>query len=100
MLQPAGTGPQRGQGLGLVVTAATGADTRASFAGYGSEISMAAYGTLTDGDKPHGIIGAYPAGTTVRESGGKDRKPCKCRATIGGDSRYAFLPAPRWPRPR
>jgi serine protease len=91
MLQPAGTGPQLGRGLGLVVTAATAAGARASFAGFGSGVSMAAYGTLTDGDKPHGIIGAYPAGTTVRETGGKDRKPCKCRATIGGDSRYAFL---------
>ncbi len=52
MLQPAGTGAQLGHGLGLVVTAATGADARASFAGYGSEVSMAAYGTLTDGDQP------------------------------------------------
>jgi subtilisin family serine protease len=91
MLQPAGTGPQLRHGLGLVVTAATGADARAGFAGYGSEVSMAAYGTMTDGAKPHGIIGAYPAGTTVRETGGKDRKPCRCRVTIDGDSRYAFL---------
>jgi serine protease len=91
LLQPAGTGPQLAKGLGLVVTAANGADGRASFAGRGSEVSMAAYGTLTDGSRPHGIVGAYPAGTTVRETGGKGRKACSCRATIGGDSRYAFL---------
>jgi serine protease len=91
LLQPPGTGPRLKRGLGLVVTAATGADARADFAGHGSEISMAAYGTLTDGARPHGIVGAYPAGTTSRETGGKARKPCKCRVTIGGDSRYAFL---------
>jgi subtilisin family serine protease len=91
LLQPAGSGSQLGRGLGLVVTAANGSDARASFAGYGSEVSMAAYGTLTDGSRPHGIIGAYPAGITARETGGKGRKPCKCRATIASDSRYAFL---------
>jgi subtilisin family serine protease len=91
LLQPAGSGRRLGQGLGLVVTAANGADARASFAGYGSGVSMAAYGTLTDGSRPHGIIGAYPAATTARETGGEGRKPCRCRATIDGDSRYAFL---------
>jgi serine protease len=91
LLQPAGTGPKLDQGLGLVVTAATAAGKRASFAGHGSEISLAAYGLLLDGEHARGIIGAYPAGKTARETGGPNHRPCRCRATIAGDSRYAFL---------
>lgn len=91
ILQPAGTGSRLDKGLGLVVTAATAADRRAGFAGFGSEVSLAAYGTLTDGERPHGLVGAYPAGMTVRESGGKGHKPCRCRVSVGGDPRYAFL---------
>jgi subtilisin family serine protease len=91
LIQPPGTGPSLDQGIGLVVTAATAAGTRATFAGRGSEISLAAYGVLTEGTHGRGIIGAYPAGVTARETGSGQRRPCRCRATIAGDSRYAFL---------
>jgi serine protease len=92
LLQPAGTGPQLGSGLGLVVTAATGADRRASFAGYGTGISLAAYGALTASSTGvHGLLGLYPAAVTPRERGGPRSRPCHCRATLGGDDRYAFL---------
>jgi serine protease len=91
LLQPSGTGPHIRQGLGLVVTAAKLGGTRASFAGYGSEVSLAAYGTVTDRSPAHGIVGAYPAARTQRERGGKGRRACHCRVTIAGDDRYAFL---------
>jgi serine protease len=92
LLQPAGTGPQLGSGLGLVVTAATANDRRASFAGYGTGISLAAYGALSASRSGvHGLIGLYPAALTPRERAGPRRRPCGCRATIAGDDRYAFL---------
>ncbi len=46
VLQPAGTGPTLSSGIGLDVTAAAYNGARASFAGSGSEISLAAYGAL------------------------------------------------------
>jgi len=95
VLQPAGTGPDMAQGKGLSVTAATFADQRASFAGNGSEISIAAYGAFSDtqGQGPPGIFGAFPAGSTQLESGSliPFEPPCGCRTTFQGDSRYAYL---------
>ena len=44
LLQPTGTGPDLAAGKGLSVTAADASDARASFAGQGSQISLAAYG--------------------------------------------------------
>src|SRR4051794_18807086 len=45
LLQPAGTGARLGSGKGLSVTAANALDQRAPFAGRGTEISLAAYGS-------------------------------------------------------
>ncbi|QEC49977.1 S8 family serine peptidase [Baekduia soli] len=93
VLQPTGTGPDITQNLGLSVTAATAADARASFAGRGGQISMAAYGTY-GGSGPNGLLGAFPAQTTALERGGptSDQPPCHCRTTFDGDPRYAYLP--------
>ena len=95
MLQPAGTGG--GPGLGIDVTAAEYSGARAGFAGYGSEISMAAFGAfepeatgvLGIGAQQAGIFGAFPADTTQLES--SLLAPCGCRTTFNGDDRYAYL---------
>jgi hypothetical protein len=94
VLQPAGTGPVLSQGLGLDVTAADFSGGRASFAGSGSEISLAAYaafnpdaGLLAFGVPP-GILGAFPANTTDLES---TFPPCGCRANVQGNPDYAYL---------
>jgi serine protease len=89
LLQPSGTGPHIDAGIGLSVTAATYAGERASFAGFGSQISIAAYGTAGQlGSAPPGIIGAFPAAPTRFEQGSR---PCGCRTSIGGDPRYGYL---------
>lgn len=88
VLQPTGTAANLASGRGLSVTAATAAGTRASFAGYGSQISLAAYGSYGADGGPAGLLGAFPMGETEQESG--DR-PCRCRTSIDGDSRYAYL---------
>jgi hypothetical protein len=97
VLQPAGTGPSLSQGLGLDVTAADYSAHRASFAGSGSEISLAAFGAFqpeagggllglgASGPVP-GIFGAYPAGPTDLEA-----QFCGCRTTFTGSSSYAYL---------
>jgi serine protease len=97
VLQPAGTGGQAGQGLGIDVTAAEFSGARAGFAGYGSEISMAAYGAFQPeasgvlglGGQQAGIFGAFPGNPTDLES--SLLSPCNCRTTFAGDSRYAYL---------
>jgi subtilisin family serine protease len=95
VLQPNGTGADLAQGRGLTVTAANFADQRASFAGYGSEISIAAYGTFADSGGPPGIFGAFPHGLTSLESGSllppPPQPPCNCRTTFQGDNGYAYL---------
>ena len=94
VLQPAGTGPTLGSGKGLSVTAADFDDKRAGFAGSGSEISLAAYGTFRYGSLPPsgppGLLGAFPATPppTASETG---FPPCGCRTTFQGDNRYAYL---------
>jgi subtilisin family serine protease len=96
VLQPSGTGQDIAKGLGLDVTAAQFDGHRASFAGFGSEISMAAYGALKPGSgailaglgPPPGIFGAFPSNTTDLESGSP---PCSCRTTFQGDNRYAYV---------
>ncbi|HEY2769757.1 MAG TPA: S8 family serine peptidase, partial [Solirubrobacteraceae bacterium] len=95
VLQPAGSGPTITSGIGLDVTAAQFGGARASFAGYGSEISVAAYGAL-DPDQtgpfgfgpPPGLLGAFPASHTSLED---LPEPCGCRTTFDGSSRYAYL---------
>jgi subtilisin family serine protease len=95
-LQPAGTGPNLTQGLGLDVTAADFSSRRASFAGFGSEISLAAYGAFEPdaggllglGGPVPGIFGAFPAGPTDLEA---VPDLCGCRTTFQGSDRYAYL---------
>jgi subtilisin family serine protease len=93
VLQPNGTGADITQGRGLTVTAANFSDNRASFAGYGSEVSIAAYGSFADNSGPAGIFGAFPQGLTSLETGSllPPQPPCGCRTTFQGDSRYAYL---------
>jgi serine protease len=96
VVQPAGTGPTLSAGIGLDVTAAAYNGARASFAGYGSEISIAAFGALNPdagglvglSAPPPGILGAFPANSTDLE---QLPNPCFCRTTFDGDSRYAYL---------
>lgn len=92
VLQPTGTGPTLGSGKGLSVTAADFDDRRASFAGLGTQISIAAYGAFRYGQGaagPPGLLGAFPAATTEIESASP---PCtNCRTTFQGDTRYAYL---------
>lgn len=88
-LQPTGTGPKLGSGFGLSVTAADFDDRRAPFAGFGTQISMAAYGTFryrpAVASGPPGLLGAFPAAPSEIES------ECKCRTTFQGDHRFAYL---------
>lgn len=94
LLQPSGTGSDITAGRGLTVTAANFAGGRASFAGRGSQISLAAPGSFGDRTGPAGIFGAFPGNATELESGGGLLFPtpgCRCRATFNGDARYAYL---------
>ena len=97
LLQPTGTGPNLAVGKGLSVTAADAADARASFAGQGSQISLAAYGSYDAGSGaagPPGIFGAFTAGPNELETGSvglPPRPPCGCRTTFAGDTRYAYV---------
>jgi subtilisin family serine protease len=92
-LQPTGTGPNPDAGKGLVVTAATIDDRRASYAGFGSQISLAAYGTINERSGPPGLLGAFPAQQTEleRSSFAPPSPPCRCRTSFQGDDRYAYL---------
>ncbi len=94
MLQPAGTGTDLDRGLGLSVTAANVADQKASFAGFGSQISLAAYGAWNTGTGgPRGLLGAFPRQTTELEVGSLNPplSPCTCRTTFTGDNRWAYV---------
>jgi subtilisin family serine protease len=96
LLQPTGTGRNVDAGKGLSVTAADAFDRRASFAGHGSQISLAAYGAYdgTGATGPPGIFGAFTTATNQLEIGGigvPPRPPCACRTIFAGDSRYAYL---------
>lgn len=91
-LQPTGTGPDIDAGKGLSVTAADFDDDRASFAGFGTQISVAAYGSFQYRPPvptgPPGLFGAFPANTASVET---DVPPCACRTTFNGDNRYGYL---------
>ena len=93
-LQPTGTGPNLARGRGLSVTAADFFDRRAQFAGRGTQISLAAYGTYVGGDDdgPPGIFGAFTSALNALDTGAVgDRRPCGCRVTFAADPRYAYL---------
>jgi serine protease len=97
LLQPTGTGPDLAVGKGLSVTAADASDARASFAGQGSQISLAAYGSYDSSPGaggPPGIFGAFTTGPNELETGSigvPPHPPCTCRTTFAGDSRYAYV---------
>jgi serine protease len=92
-LQPTGTGSHIDEGDGLVVTAADNRGLRASFAGRGSQISIAAFGD-TDPAGPPGIFSTFPANPTRIESGMTDpaSPPCSaCRTSLNGATNYGYL---------
>jgi len=98
VLQPPGSGPRLGSGLGLTITSADFADERSAFAGFGSEISMAAYGSFGgpgfEEGGPPGIFSTFPANPTAIERGTlqSNLPPCGyCRASLDGEDRYAYL---------
>jgi serine protease len=97
VLQPAGTGPAQSKGLGIDVTAAQFGGARAVFAGFGGEISMAAYGSFEPPSSQQtapcmgaalGVFGAYPGNPTQLEAA---PDPAACRITFSGDPRYATI---------
>jgi subtilisin family serine protease len=92
-LQPTGTGPDITAGRGLSVTAADFADRRARFAGLGTQISLAAYGTYDEDEDhgPSGIFGAFTSAPNALDTGAPAGRPCRCRTTFGADARYAYL---------
>lgn len=94
VLQPTGSGADIGQGLGLSVTAANFADQKASFAGFGSQVSLAAYGAWNVGSGgPRGLFGAFPGQATELETGALNPPTlgCGCRGTFAGDNRWAYV---------
>jgi subtilisin family serine protease len=94
LLQPSGTGPDLAQGKGFSVTAADALDRRASFAGRGTEISLAAYGAYNpDGGGPPGIFGAFTQAINQLDTGTlvPPQRPCACRVSFLGDTRYAYI---------
>jgi serine protease len=92
LLQPTGTAADITKGKGLVVTAADFGDRRPGFAGHGSQVSIAAYGSFGSGGPP-GLLGAYPGNVTDEERGSvlPPEPPCLCRTTVAGDNRFAYL---------
>lgn len=100
-LQPTGTGSKIAQGRGLVVTAATADDVRASYAGRGSQISVAGYGSyrVTSSGAPtgpSGVFSAFPRQSTLLDTGsfsafGPTTPPCGCRTSYRGSEAYAYL---------
>jgi subtilisin family serine protease len=96
VLQPPGTGSDISKGLGLDVTAADFSGGRASFAGFGSEISLAAFGAFQPSGTgalpctgpPVGIFGAFPANPTELEG---PPSFAACRVVFEGDPRYATV---------
>ena len=97
VLQPAGSARDISQGKGLSVTSANFSNQRSSFAGMGSEISVAAYGSFYDDASqggPPGIFSTFPGNSTTIEQGSvfPPQLPCvRCRTNFGGDQRYAYL---------
>ena len=94
LLQPSGTGSDLAAGRGLTVTAANFGGRRASFAGRGSQISLAAPGAFENSGGPPGIFSSFPGNQTELEASGSLLIPgrdCRCRTTFGGDARYAYL---------
>jgi subtilisin family serine protease len=90
VLQPTGTGPVPDRGIGLSVTAATADGRRATFAGSGDQISLAAYGAYAGAGGPPGIVGAFPAARVEEEEPTASGAAAATRTTVRGDGRYAY----------
>lgn len=91
LLQPTGTGPNLNFNRGLSVTSADYSGARTSFAGRGTQISLAGFGSFSSGsDGPPGILGAFPANQTEIDAG---PPACNCRRVLDGNphSTYAYL---------
>ena len=96
LLQPTGSGPNINSNRGLSVTSADFTGARTSFAGRGTQISIAGFGNFQNGagTGPPGILGAFPANPTELDVGrpsldpAVNVEPCGCRGT---DSRFAYL---------
>jgi serine protease len=97
VLQPAGSGANLADGIGIDVTAAQSGGGRAAFAGFGGEISLAAYGSFQPPSSPPtapctgaplGLFGAFPGNSTRFEA---LPDPAACRVAFAGDSRYATI---------
>jgi subtilisin family serine protease len=94
LLQPTGSGPDLAAGRGLTVTAANFSDQRASFAGRGTQISLAAYGSFDQTIGPIGLLAAFPGNHAQLEDDGGllfGQSPCNCRTQLAGDNRFAYL---------
>jgi subtilisin family serine protease len=94
LLQPDGTGPTLGAGRGLSVTASTIQD-RPSGAGAGTEISLAAPGSMFEfgaAGGPPGLLGIAPAGHAALLDGPLPvvLNTCLCRTTVDGAT-YSYL---------
>jgi serine protease len=94
LLQPDGTGPSLDTGRGLSVTSST-IDDRPSGAGAGSEISLAAPGSMFDFNStsgPPGLLGVAPAGHAELLDGSLPllSNTCGCRTAVDGAT-YAYL---------
>jgi hypothetical protein len=85
-IQPEGSGPSIDSGDGLVVTSATHAGLRSSFAQRTSGVSIAAYGSATDATSggQQGILSTWPPPIVALDAFG-------VRTTVGGDNRFAYL---------
>lgn len=91
LLQPTGTGPRLRSNRGLTVTSADYDGARTSFAGRGTQISLAGYGNFSSGsDGPPGILGAFPSSITDIDLGPPE---CECRRALDSNPRstYAYL---------
>jgi subtilisin family serine protease len=95
LLQPTGTASKlnSSRNRGLTVTAAAADNQRASFAGHGTQISLAAYGTYGTAIGSPGLLGAFPAKKTELERGSFEPPvpSCGCRVNFNGDDRFARL---------
>jgi serine protease len=88
-LQP-GDAANLDAGRGLVVTAVDFFDRRAD-TGFGSQISLAAYGFPVQSSGPPGLISTYPGGGTPRDVSCTIPLATCVRRDLGGDRRYAYL---------
>lgn len=92
---PAGDTTSIGCSRGLVVTRGQYDDTNE--AGYGSGVSLAAYGDSSPLPAPGfpnglpGIFSTYPSNPTTLEPAICLSPPCHPRASFGGDTRFAYL---------